>query len=345
MNKWTLLQRISILQRRHFKLPYTYERERGSVVVIVALGLTTLLGLGALVTDIGMFYAQKAKLQNAVDASALAGVQELPKNPTSARTIAQDYASKNDTSNITVTLNTSNSKITVVAEKKVPTYLAKIWGIREGNLSAKASAMIVPPTALVGAAPLSIEKQEFIYGVPYTLKSGAGQIELSGRYKGWFGALQLGGSGASTYFDNLKYGYQKSISIGDIIQVEDGNMSGPTQQGVKARLDWDTRVPPNTFDNYDRKAPQILYVPVVEIVSREGGAVHSVKIVGFASFFLEGVTFNGDGSIITGRFIKTLVPNNQSSGSLSDLLRQEEQMSSGTSSTNFGLFTSKLVDH
>lgn len=320
------------------------KKEQGSVIVFITLGLTVLLGFGALVTDIGMFYAQKAKLQNAVDAAALAGVQELPESPSRARNVAEDYANRNDTSNITVNFEARNSKITVSAEKKVPTYLAKIWGINEGNLSVRASAMMLPPTSLSGAVPLSIEKQDFIYGVTYTLKSGSGNNDdASVRYPGWFGALRLGGNGARSYAENLEYGYEGSLSIGQIIDIENGNMSGPTQQGVNARIDRDTRVPRNTFDNYDRNAPQIIYVPVVEIVDRSGNSVHEVKIIGFAAFFLEGVTGNGNDSIITGRFIKTLVPNGQSSGRLSDLLQQEEEMEEGLSEEDFGLYTPKLV--
>lgn len=65
----------------------------------MAFGLTVLLGCGAMVTDVGLIYAEKAKLQNAVDAAALAGVQELPNNPVTAAQIAQDYAQQNGADN------------------------------------------------------------------------------------------------------------------------------------------------------------------------------------------------------------------------------------------------------
>lgn len=331
---------------KNHKNPGNPEKERGSIVVLVALGLTVLLGFGTLVTDIGLLYVEKAKLQNAVDAAALAGVQELPSNPSRARLIAQDYANQNGTPTISVHFEANNSKITVTAEKKVPTVLARIWGITEGEVSAKASAMMVPPTSLSGAMPFSIEKQDFVYGVTYTLKSGSDKDEDNAgvRYPGWFGALRLGGSGASNYEDNIKYGYKGTLSIGDILEIENGNMSGPTEKGINNRLAQDTRIPKNTFDNYDRNAPQIVYVPIVEIIDRDGDSVHQVKIVGFAAFFLEGVAGNGNESIVTGRFIKTLVPNEQSNDRLSDLLAQEEKMETGTSEADFGLYTPKLVD-
>lgn len=320
------------------------KKERGSVVILVALGLTTLLGFGALVTDIGMLYVQKAKLQNAVDAAALAGVQELPKDPTQAEQVAQDYATRNNVSDITVNFETRNSKIIVSAKKKVPTYLARIWGITEGNLSATARAIMLPPSSISGAVPLSIEKQDFVYGVAYTLKFGSG-VDTSGTgYEGWFGPLRLTGSGAKDYTTDLTNGYNGSFSIGQIVDIENGNMSGPTKKGVENRLSSDTRVPRNSFDNYDRNAPEIIYVPIVEIINRSTDTVSQVKIVGFGAFFLEGVAGNGTESIISGRFIKTLVPNKQSSGLLSDLLKQEEQMEDGSTQTDYGLYTPKLVD-
>ena len=51
---------------------------------MVALLLGVLLGFAALVVDVGMMYTEKAKLQNAADAAALAGAQNLP-NATTAK--------------------------------------------------------------------------------------------------------------------------------------------------------------------------------------------------------------------------------------------------------------------
>ncbi len=320
------------------------EKERGSVIILVALGLTTLIGLGALVTDVGMLYAQKAKLQNAVDAAALAGVQELPKNPTRAQQVAQDYATRNSVSDITIDFEAQNSKIMVNAKKKVPTYLARIWGITEGNLSATARAIMLPPSSISGAVPLSIEKQDFVYGVTYTLKFGSGVDSSGTGYEGWFGPLRLNGSGAKDYTTDLANGYNGTFSIGQIVDIENGNMSGPTKKGVEDRLARDTRVPHNTFDNYDRNAPEIIYVPIIEVINKSLDTVSQVKIVGFAAFFLEGVAGNGNESIISGRFIKTLVPNKQGSVLLSDLLKQEEQMEDGSTKLDYGLYTPKLVD-
>jgi hypothetical protein len=99
----------------------------------------------------------------------------------------------------------------------------------------------------------------------------------------------------------------------------------------------------NTIDNYDRNAPQIVYIPIVKIISESGNSIQEVQIVGFAAFFLEGVAGNGNDSIVTGWFIKTLVSNGNTTASLSDLLKTEQDMENGVASTDFGLYTPKLV--
>jgi hypothetical protein len=54
----------------------TDDRDRGVVLVWVALMLTALLGMGALVIDIGALYVEKRQLQNGADAAALAVAQD-----------------------------------------------------------------------------------------------------------------------------------------------------------------------------------------------------------------------------------------------------------------------------
>jgi Putative Flp pilus-assembly TadE/G-like len=58
--------------------------EQGSVAVIVALGLTVLLGVAALAVDLGLTWAVRAEAQTAADAAALAGAARLPGDPAAA---------------------------------------------------------------------------------------------------------------------------------------------------------------------------------------------------------------------------------------------------------------------
>lgn len=336
------------------------QKERGSVIVLVTLALTTLLGFCAIVTDVGLMYAKKAHLQNSVDAAALAGVQELPNDPSLAEQTAMAYTTQNGISDVNVTFEANDTKIIVQATQQVPTLFARIWGITKEQISGSAGAMMVPPIGLSGAVPLSIQEQNFVKGQKYVLKSGGGfgtsewyldddknnAVKKSGEESGtsgWYGALELTGTGANTYEMDLANGYTGTLSVGQILDVKHGNMSGPTADAINTRFSRDTRVPKNTIDNYDRNAPQILYIPIVKIIAESGNSIQQVQIVGFAAFFLEGVAGNGNDSVVTGWFIRTLTSNGDTSAKLSNLLKTEQDMVSGVASNDFGLYTPKLV--
>lgn len=54
------------------------ERERGQIIVLLALAMVGLLVAGGLATDAGVLFMRKSQLDRAVDAAALAGVTQLP---------------------------------------------------------------------------------------------------------------------------------------------------------------------------------------------------------------------------------------------------------------------------
>ena len=95
-------------------------------MVLTIIVLSAVLGVGAFSTDMAILYAEKSNLQNAVDASALAGAQELPKDPNSAYLAAVQYASNNNAELTSIEITNSNKQISITAEKEVTLYLARI---------------------------------------------------------------------------------------------------------------------------------------------------------------------------------------------------------------------------
>src|SRR5205807_10041330 len=69
--------------------------ERGQVLVLTVLALTVLLGMTALVLDVGDWFRTKRQLQATADAAALAGAQALPADPGNANSLALNYAGLN----------------------------------------------------------------------------------------------------------------------------------------------------------------------------------------------------------------------------------------------------------
>lgn len=74
-------------------------RQQGVVAIIVGLSIVILVGMLALVIDLGHLYITKTELQNAADAAALAGAKELDGTPagvTDAVGKAIDLAARNE---------------------------------------------------------------------------------------------------------------------------------------------------------------------------------------------------------------------------------------------------------
>jgi hypothetical protein len=70
--------------------------ERGSVAITVALSLTVLLGLAALVVDVGLNWAARTSAQTAADSAALAGASRLlVDGPSAAISTVQDLLTQN----------------------------------------------------------------------------------------------------------------------------------------------------------------------------------------------------------------------------------------------------------
>ena len=69
---------------------------RGQTLIMFVLFLVVVIGFVSLALDIGLFLHERQNVQNAVDAAALAGAQELPDQGINARDIAEQWALSND---------------------------------------------------------------------------------------------------------------------------------------------------------------------------------------------------------------------------------------------------------
>ncbi|TEB16846.1 hypothetical protein Psfp_01013 [Pelotomaculum sp. FP] len=291
--------------------------QRGMALILVAAGMAAFTGFMALVTDIGLLALNKQRLVNAVDAAVLAGVHELPVNPEQARVVAVNYALQNGVSPVDTLVGTylgrSNTKLTVAATRQVDFIFARLLGFNSGAVSASATAGLSGVSALNGAAPLAISERPFEFGVSYTLKVGANSDDPP-LGPGTFGALSLGGSGASNYEDNLKYGYKGTLHVGDVVNTETGNMSNPTMRAVDYRLGLCTHYPACTPTHFDPGCPRILLIPVYRENYEANGQIKNITISGFAAFLVDHVAGQGTESNIYGSFIRLVADGETSSG-------------------------------
>ncbi len=297
--------------------------EKGGVIIIVAAAMVFLFGLTAMVTDVGSIAYARRRMVTAADAAALAGAQELVSNPALAGTKALEYASKNgaDPEKVTVTVSGNNCEITVSAGQVVDFSFAKVLGFQSTSVSARAKAAIKPARAATGIVPFIVPMpppgEDYSYGEEVLLKVAKWQNGAIG--SGNFGAIALGGKGANNYRNNIKYGYQGVVSIGDYVETEPGNMSGPTNDGIKYRLDHNG---------------SIVIIPLYDSSATDISGRDMIQVAAFACFEITGVEGSGNKCNVTGKFIKWFLPNSAAPSSSDDPANEN----------NFGVYNLILVE-
>ena len=283
--------------------------ERGGVIIMVALALVVLLGMTALVVDVGGMYLARRQMVNAADAAALAGAHVDNNNEQQARRAAEDFAlingAENFDRNADVFFSDNNRVITARTSKNVDFTFAKALGFDATNIGAVASAKLFPANGLVPFGKLGEydDGNWKIYGDDPEdgyLKEGD-KVQL--KYERWqqsdlesgnFGYVRLPGQqGGSDLSDDIGVGYtgsQEAIAPGTEIGPEPGQTVGPCVEGLEERLEFadDPRcetigcLPDNYYDCY-----LVVIIPVVEKEDGPGGGQSvELTIKGYASFLL-----------------------------------------------------------
>lgn len=325
-------------------------KRTGAVMTFVAIGLLVMLGMFALVVDAGLLFAERSRLVNAVDAGALAGVTALPDDQATATLRAKVFVQRNDPdvadSDIIVgfantpsgTTTIVNGRINVTATKNVPLMFAKFLGFETAPVSATASAGLKYFGSGSGVVPFGVTEETvsgMTAGERYILKFGP-QLPTDedistlgypvGPFRGNFGALAIGGSGASVYRDNIMYGSSTTLSVGDVISTEPGVMSGPTDTAVDYRIGLD---PSATYATVVDTSPRVVIVPIIDPGVGDISGRTDVTIKGFAAFFLEEFTGKGQTGFVIGSFIERKVVSG---------------VPGGGGSVDYGIYTYSLVN-
>ncbi|MGE5390082.1 MAG: TadE/TadG family type IV pilus assembly protein [Deltaproteobacteria bacterium] len=303
-----------------------FKSQKGTVAVLMAIAMVFLAGFTALVTDAGLIFMNQGRLENSLDSAVLAGAQELPADPQRALDTARQYAELNgmQEGEADFAVSSDYRSISGNAERRVGMLFARVLGVDRANVRAAARAHVSPIASVNGVAPFGVLDYDYNFGDVVVLKEGAGE----NFYAGWFGALSLGGTGASVYLDNVRHGYGGQVKIGDVIQIEAGNMSGPTKQGIEDRISQCHHTPYCSIFNYEDGCPRILIIPIIDIEEIDyGGHVFSVRVVGFGAFLVDQYVGNGNENEIQGSFISYVIP-----GSGND------------SAEDFGLYEAKLSE-
>jgi Flp pilus assembly protein TadG len=233
--------------------------EDGQVIVFVVAILTVLIGISALVIDGGHWFHTQRHLQTAADAAALAGVQNLPSDPSGASGVASSYAQDNYLGSATaITFPTSpsppcgvNNCIRVVATKTAPGTLARMYGavFDNVNVSARAMAAVTVPSSFKNVAPVAV-KNTIACTVPSCFNtsktvsfdessvasSTIGLLNLTCHATSLPACINNNNVGATELRDWIISGFADELPSGQWYGVKTGQNVGPIKQGFDAKL-------------------------------------------------------------------------------------------------------------
>ena len=136
----------------------------GQVLVQVAILVGVLFAFLALALDVGHYYAERRRMQNAADAGALAGAREIcfgSEEETVAISVATEYAiDRNHAQRADVTVQ-GGLTVNVVAGETMNTFFAGLLGIDTLDVEAEAAAMCSGADSAGGIWPLAFKYEPY----------------------------------------------------------------------------------------------------------------------------------------------------------------------------------------
>jgi Flp pilus assembly protein TadG len=161
------VQRLSLRRR--------LRDERGAAAVLLSLLMVPMLGFTALAVDVGAVYAEKARLQTAADAAALAVAQDCARGACGdmlATATAIVAANNGGATSRPPVLSSAPTSVTVTGDKPVQHWFAPVIGIDSTAVSATATVAWGTPGAGTAELPLAFSWCEFAAQTGGGLPSG-----------------------------------------------------------------------------------------------------------------------------------------------------------------------------
>jgi Flp pilus assembly protein TadG len=309
-----------------------FRRQGGQIAIVYAGALIALVGAVGLGADVAVMYFNWLSMQKAADAAALAGANDLPEDPDTAKTTAKQYAELNGLTAgevgdpvVVVPNDGSTSTITVNAARDVPYFFGKVFGLKQQLIQVSATAASPGSPSCIGCTlpgtpanpgtfgsyvgqwgliPVGLQyTTNWKWDQPISLTQGG--TGKNGTYgPGNWGSLALGGQGGNNERSNLANGYSGPVNIGDWVNTEPGQKVGPIDQGMNDRMAAAASMDSSgTFLAHVPNNPRAVIFPLVDWNNPNGRA--GVQVMGFAMAWVDSVS----GGTISAHFITQVSPN------------------------------------
>lgn len=289
----------------------TLREEQGQATVLTVVFLSVLLGMAALAIDVGTWYKQKRDMQSVADAAALAGAQALPEDPSTASSLAIQYASQNGLTLAASDISFSNEitphdTINVHASSSANGVFAKLFGIDTVNVGAAASARSDGVDQARYAAPIGVN-------LSHPLLSGSGcpcfaqqtTLDLEKTGPGAFRLLNIdgsrGGTSPGTLAAWMEDGLDAYMGLGWYYSDPGAKFNSSQMQGA-----------------LDARTNSELLFPVYDDVQGQGSNFQ-YHVVGWVGFYLTGYDARGSSGQLYGYFTRVIWQGLQGQSGSTDL--------------------------
>ena len=274
--------------------------DRGQATVLTLVFLVVLLGMAALVLDIGSWYRADRATQSTADAAALAGAQALPSSPTNANTLSLQYVTKNGGGSPSVTFSTkylTNDTVKVNVTKPAQGVFTKLFGVRTVTVGSHASARASLMDQAKYVAPIGVNiLNPKLKGTTTCPCFGSTNLTVLPLGKtgapGAFDLLNIdsshGGTGPSILADWILHGYDGYLSLGDYF----------SDAGAK----WNSSQVQNALNARDNTE---LLFPVYDTI-KGSGAGAQYHVIAWVGFHMTAHEEHGSTGSITGWFTEVV---------------------------------------
>ncbi|HEX7144080.1 MAG TPA: pilus assembly protein TadG-related protein [Gaiellaceae bacterium] len=303
--------------------------ESGQAFVLMALSLVVIMGMAALVVDVGNWYHTKRRLQATADAAALAGAQLLPKDSAGAQAMALSYANKNggDVAGADIAVTSTavaDDTIGVRARKTDAGVFGSVLGIASADISARAKARVGPPLKARYVAPMVVFCDHPLIhncngdSTPDFGSDTTMDYDPMGA-PGAFGMLNLDGGngtpGSSDEADWILHGFNKYLGLGDYRSDPGAKFSSS-----------------NIQDALEARRGSVLLFPVYRQLDGQGQNA-AYEIIGWIGFHLTSYEVHGNNSTLHGYFTEFIAQGILSEGG-----------GDGGPSSSFGVKSIQLIE-
>ena len=274
--------------------------DRGQATVLTLVFLVVLLGMAALVLDIGSWYRADRATQSTADAAALAGAQALPSSPTNANTLSLQYVTKNGGGSPSVTFSTkylTNDTVKVNVTKPAQGIFTKLFGVRTVTVGSHASARASLMDQAKYVAPIGVNiLNPKLKGTTTCPCFGSTNLTVLPLGKtgapGAFDLLNIdsshGGTGPSILASWILKGYDGYLSLGDYF----------SDAGAK----WNSSEVQNALNARDNTE---LLFPVYDTIKGTGSNAQ-YHVIAWVGFHMTAHEEHGSTGSITGWFTEVV---------------------------------------